>query len=683
MQSVAQRARLALHAVLRGGDSARPMAEAFLGGATFLAGQTGNLSPVLFLAGGAAVERAPYPALGLSFDLEPGASRTLVWAQAALHDPATSFEAARQAAGRSWDAEIARVELVNASLVDIETGEEDWDAALAMAQKVALGAYVGPTRSLPCASFVLTRLPDRGYSEGGDGRDYDLQWDGQPPLVAYLNLSNILPVAPDLAKGVIRNYLAARTADGGLDGKPGLGGQRSRSLCIPILATLAWRIYEHTQDEAFLRECFPLLVENLETWFSPAHDRDQDGFPEWDHTLHAGFDDWPSFVRWREWGQGLDLTLAETPDLASYLYRECLSLCAAGTLLGRTEVLASLQERAARLRQAVEATWSESTFSYQHRDRDLHVTPSGEVLGKGTGSFRLRLGRSFDPPVRVIARCTGPETQTGPIRVLIDGRGRRSRGRIERLTAREFQWFWDRGTATSAKVYQQIEAVEVRGLTEDYGVEFLAADFSREDISLLLPVWAGIPEGRRAERIILRSLFDPERFWRAYGIPVCSARDPAFDPTGRQGSGGVSMIWNQMLGEALVQYDFRERAAELMRRLMQAVIHSLRNDGGFSEIYGADRPGGFGLRDHQAGVAPVGLFLQIVGVRLLTPHRVALVGTNPFSWPVTVRWRGLEVRREPKGATQVTFPNGQRVEVTGEEPRLVEQLDQEAEDRML
>jgi hypothetical protein len=45
----------------------------------------------------------------------------------------------------------------------------------------------------------------------------------------------------------------------------------------------------------------------------------------------------------------------------------------------------------------------------------------------------------------------------------------------------------------------------------------------------------------------------------------------------------------------------------------------------------------------------------------------------PNPWPVTVRWRGLEVRREPAGATVIAFPDGQRPSLEGEEARVVEE----------
>jgi len=396
------RVGLVLHAALLPGENPQPLHDESAQGVSFLAGHTGDLAPVVFLTGGASPAPAAHPGLGVVFRLGPGEGKALTWAQVALASVEESLAGARDLVSRPWEEDIARLEVIQHSQVEIETGDPGWDFALKMAQQVALASFVGPTPHLPHRSFVWERSPDRGYSARGDGRDHPPGWDGQSPHEAYAIAPLVLHAAPEWAKGLVLNYLAIRSADGAIDGRPGLGGQRSGMLAAPLLASLTWGIYQHTEDRAFLEACFDGLLEFLDTWFTPAHDRDQDGFPEWDNCLQAGFDDWPSFAPWTDWGQGLDLTKAETPDLASYLYRECLSLIQAAEVLGRRDVVPGLAERAERLRAAVEGAWSDRSRSYHHRDRDLHVSPGGALLGEGAGEFRLRLDRE-------IGRASGRE----------------------------------------------------------------------------------------------------------------------------------------------------------------------------------------------------------------------------------------------------------------------------------
>ncbi len=115
------------------------------------------------------------------------------------------------------------------------------------------------------------------------------------------------------------------------------------------------------------------------------------------------------------------------------------------------------------------------------------------------------------------------------------------------------------------------------------------------------------------------------------------------------------------------------QAVELVSRLMAAVLHSLRSDAAFREAYDADTLGGMGERDHQAGLAPLPLFLYTLGLDLITPHKLRVARRNPYPWPVSVRWLGLEVRMPPAGAIQITFPDGQTIELPGDEPQEIEQ----------
>src|SRR5512138_714795 len=212
-----------------------------------LAGQTGGLFPVLFMTGGPAAGSGPYPSLFLDLELGPGAGRTLTWVQAATDNLQSSFDLARQASARPWDAEKARLELLNSSqTIDIRTGDKDWDAAFALSQSMGFGLFFAPDSHLPCPSAVSVRGPDNGYSPKGDGTDYPSSWNGQTPFDAYY-LSSVLPVS-SAAQDLLKNFLAIQQEDGMIDGKPGLAGQRGRYNARPLLASLAWKFYEKSEN---------------------------------------------------------------------------------------------------------------------------------------------------------------------------------------------------------------------------------------------------------------------------------------------------------------------------------------------------------------------------------------------------------------------------------------------------
>lgn len=665
--------QIRLYSLLVPGEGGKRMSAWQHMGVTSLAGRTEDLTPVTFIMGGAQVEHTVYPSLLLSRSLHPGEMNNVLWSHASLKDSISSFDAARAAVSRPWEAEVARLELLNESMIDIETGDQEWDAAFMLSQKVALGSFVGPTQALPKPSFVFSRIPDRGFSRLGDGSDHGWQWEGQTAIHAYILLPLIIHAAPELAKGMIRNFLSVQRPNGFIDWKPGLGGQRSEALANPLLATLAWKTYEHTEDRHFLSEVFPSLLEFLEIWFSQEHDRDEDGLPEWDHTLQMGFDDCPTFVPWQPWGQGLDITRVETPDLASYLYRECQSLIQIAGELHHDEQIPPLQERADRLRQIIEAMWSEDGSIYRYRDRDVHHCPKGEVLGSGSGEFSIPVEKIFDEPVRIVIRSVGQEGLGHTAKIFIHGRGKRGRHRVEQLREKHFRWFSNLGTATSEKTYVEIERIEVTGLGDEFMTVVSTADFTREDVSLLLPLWAGVPESGRAEAMVRKTILTPDHFWRPFGITSCSVMDPAYEAANKQGAGGVWMFWNVLLGEALLEYGYRKEAAGLFQNLMQAVVLTLRKDKAFREIYHPDIAEGSGERDHVSGLVPLGLFLGCLGIHLIGYDKFILQGSSPFPWPVAVRWKGIEFHCL-EDRKEVTFPSGDRIEVVGDEHKIIHKV---------
>ena len=386
-----------------------------------LSGRTSNLVPVVFLTGGPQPGPGPYPSLALDLALPPGTSRSLTWVHAALSNLSDSFELARRTAARPWEAEQARIELINtAQTIEIHTGDSDWDAAFALSQKTAFGLFIGSSPHLPCPSFVIARQPDHGYSPRGNGSDYPSLWNGQSPLEAYY-IASLLPGAPDLAAGLVRNFLATQTEEGVLDWKPGLAGQRGRWLAAPLLASLAWQTYQHTLDMSFLREIHPDLDAFIKCWFTKGHDRDLDGFPEWDHPLQTGLEDNPAFTVWQAGGQGADISAAESPALSAMLAHEIQSLSAIAGRLGQPEECQRLELKSRDLSNITDECWDLSAALYHNRDRDSHRSPAGKSLGSQTGTGMLAIHQPFRQSVRLLVKISFQGEATRRPKIILRG----------------------------------------------------------------------------------------------------------------------------------------------------------------------------------------------------------------------------------------------------------------------
>src|SRR5450759_180760 len=324
-----------------------------------LQGKTGSLYPVCLFNTKSIPAQGPFPALKFDLELFPGNTRQFTWSMASLSDPAASFQAARQVLSCRWDAEIARIELQNTNqMLEIFTGDEDWDSVFAFTQKAAYSLFHSQNTHLSSPSLVLSRQPDDGYSPRGDGSDYSFLWNGQTGLDSYYLSSLILPGGANLAEGLLQNFLAAQKEDGEVEWKPSLSGKLTNLMAQPILATLALEIDQTRLDHSWLVEIYPPLLKFFKAWFSPQHDRDQDAYPEWDHPLQTGLEDNPLYDRWSPSAQGLEIQSLECPSLASLLYREAYSLEQIALRIGAAEEISWLQKKADQLRQQVESCWN-------------------------------------------------------------------------------------------------------------------------------------------------------------------------------------------------------------------------------------------------------------------------------------------------------------------------------------
>lgn len=659
--------RLEWAALLRPGSDGQRMAAAEINATTILAGRTDGIEPVVFMTGGPESSAGPFPALSLDLDLSPGGTRQFTWAHAGLADHEASFDHAKSIILRDWEAEIARLDIMNGRIIGIETGDNDWDAALALTQKSALSFFAGPTEHLPRRSFVLSRQPDHGYSPRGDGNDYSHLWNGQSALEADYLASLILPSSPDLAKDLFENFISTQTQRGYIDWKPGMGGQRGRMLATPILANMAWRIYQSTEDRKFLEYAFPHLVSFIQAWFTPEQDRDGDGLPEWSHPLQSGYEDHPAFSHWYSWAQGADITKVESPALCAFLYNEIQLLIRMARKLERTEPILAFEALADNIKSAVDTSWDPNASIYRYWDRETHLNTKGRLLGARYGPGEIVLQSSLEKPVRILIQIQSSDDRSRHVSAFIHGLGASGNHRVESINETDFNWYLGRGNVTSNRVYQEVEHIQIEGIENEDIIRIFVLDLSVQDQSLLLPLWAGIPLQSRAESLIKDTITDQTKFWHPYGIPafVHDHADQDIDTCHN-----IHMPWINLIGKGLIKYGCYQEAVTLFTNVMNAVIENLKHNQAFYQYYHSKTGKGIGEPNSLNGLPPIGFFLDVLGVRILSSRRVFLKGHNPFPMPISVKFRGLTVLRESR-QTKITFPGGQTAVIRNPKPRFV------------
>lgn len=631
-----------------------------------LAGEAANLTPVIFLTGGPSLGSGPQPSLNLKVDLGPGSKRRFSWAQAALAEQEESFTLARHTVARSFDAERARIELTNASqIVDIETGDPAWDAAFALSQQAAFRLFFNGNDELPQPSFVTARQPDHGNSLVGTGSDHPASWNGQSPLESYY-LASLLPRMPEFGEGLLENFVAAQDEAGNIDHKIGLAGQRSRILAAPFLSSLAWKLYEQSENKHFLTEIYPALSKFFWAWFAPEHDRNNDTLPEWQHPIQISFEDHPLFNTWHGWSRGVDISAVHSPSLFAALYQEADSLRKISGLIGRNNDQQVIAVQAEKLQEGIEACWDSRRANYRYLDRDSNLALRGKTLHRGKGSGEIKFKETFDKPIRLHVEI---RTHDGAVRrPEVDiSEFITKLGDDETLTALDFKRTSFGSAATSKKIFTKIGKVSVYNVDDEDKVIIRSVDLSGDDQTQMLPLWAGMMDEQQANSLVNRTLLDAEKFDRPFGVPACPA-PPRKDAAAVCQS--VYLPWNQLIIEGLLRYGYETEATRFFAHLMHGVLQNLRQNNAFYEHYNAEVGTGVGERNALSGLAPTGLFLELLGIRILSDTRIKLERQNPFPWAVTVRYRGLTIKRELQRTT-ITFAKGEQVEVADEVPCLV------------
>jgi hypothetical protein len=616
----------------------------------YLRGRLRNSIPVLMAAPASGAGRGAIPSLRAAFEIDPGRTRSFRWAFGCLSSVEESLRLARSVLAREWDAEIARVELVWESTLDFQTGRDDWDAVLAFSQQTALQALIGRTRRLPHPSPVIGRNPERGYSLRGDGSDYPPAWRGADLGDLLMILPALAPARPELAKGLLRNFLAA-AGEGLPDARPDPGKARAGSLAPPLLAQAAWRALAGSEDADFLREVWPLVDRCLEAWFDPARDRDGDGAPEWDRADALGPLIPPMWAREDPWGGWVHPEEVGSPSLAALLLGECPAAARMAERVGENERAQHWKKRSQEVQRALERM--ETAGGYRTVDRVTRSSPHGEVLWEGGAGQTAGPDIRLKEPARLLLRCRGAQETRPVVRVVLDGRDAQGKSCREEFLSERFSWMRGAGSCHTGSAWSRIDSIRTEGPGPAVTFRLEIPDLQREDLSHFLPLWARVAPRRTAERLFDR-LAPGTGFDSPAGLRFVPASDPA---AGIETAGGVSMFWNMLMGEAAIRYGREGLALEWIERWMRALAASLRADRAFRCGYSPALAGGSGPRNSLQGIFPVGLFLAAMGVHPAGSGRVWAGGRSIFPFPIALRWKGMILTREGD-SLRVQFPSG-------------------------
>jgi hypothetical protein len=525
------------------------------------------------------------------------------------------------------------------------------------------------TKFLPHASFVQSKTPDQGYSFFGNGMDYNQLWSGQTALDTYYLNNVFLPSNIPLVEGFLRNFFAVQEESGFIDWKPGLANQRSKLLATPVLTYLVWKVYQYNQDRSFLDETYIPLKRFLDFWISASKDRDQDGYPEWDHPFQLDLEEHPVYSTIRSEDIGLDITTIESPSLGALLFQEFTCLSKIALILENEVDYQKYLSKAKFFKAQVEGFWNREQAFYMDRDRDSHSSHSSIKLLEQKGSSKVRLGIKLENSARIFLKIQTATDLPGKPEIIIKGKNPRKKPVVENFKPNNFNWNFGKGRATSNNLFTLVQSIEVLGLHALDHIQCEVVNLEYLELAQLLPLWAGILEEEKAHQLIDNSILNPDRFLAPFGLyPGHFLNQPMV----HQVEPVSNFPLTQMIIQGMLYYGYRRQAGDLFTRLINSVIQNLRNESHFRRNYHCQTGAGRGEKDHLQGIVPVNLFVEILGITIYSPRRILIEGFSPFPWPVRIQFKGLSITRNIDQTT-ITFPDEQFIIINDPKPRLLTQ----------
>ncbi len=615
---------------------------------SFLVGITPLGYALLYMTGGPQGAFSPYPALLLRHRMEPGESRTFTWVWTLDEDVETGLTRARRWAARSWEALKARRQISDAHMPYLFTGQSRVDWALGRGRQSAPRFLVRTPlseRSYP----VRRRMPEDPPRRRASGDDIP-----SFPEVWYWLTQYGLPGVQPWVPGLVEALLAVRNRRGEPDDRPAPWGAQAQYLAHPLAVDLAFRVYLLWQDDAFLARVFPHLWALLQAWLGPDHDRDRDGWPEWENPVQVGLPYLPEFMPWDRASAGLDIRTVESPALLAFLYRACRQV----EDLARALAMEDEARTAAAWAHTMQAAWAEAWMPRRrlapYRDRDTHHTPAGKRVwrGRGSGAFALEKPVALEPPARLVVHLYPQDGRTRGFTLYVHGKTPQGRTAQALLGPDDFRWFEGRGVATTRTVFATVERIVVEGLDQADRWVLRVADLTRRDLSLMAPLWSGLPTEDQVRAMVQRHLSSEKGFRRPGGWSLePGART---EPPGRC----VPLWWNVLLLEGLLHAGMTDLAARSFMSLLEFQARILERDGMFCEFYDGVTGLEMALAESLTSLPPLGLALEMAGLRFLPGLQLQFIRPSALPVPLTVHMWDTRIVRRPTG-TEVRLPSGE------------------------
>jgi hypothetical protein len=602
----------------------------------FLKCRAGNLFPVLGLSGEIEAVQLAYTALKTVFSVSAQVTKTITWAFAGLRSWEDGLTRMRTLLETQWEAVAARVELENASMPEIYTGNPDWDAVLAFSQVTAMQAVMHTSQDGPHPAVIVGRAPDRGYSLRGDGSDYPPSWRG----ASEAEIAHLLPSLAwwrwDLAKNLIRFLVSKYRTLCSQAPKD----KNSIVLPSPLIAQTVRGLLLRHPDSNFLNEIFFNICQLNESLYAYRHETGNPG------RLRANVRNRRSLRIEMEngdvpMGGEFDFGKVDAPAHTTMWYAECSAMADLCWQQNDSAGEAAWTERKHAMQEALRSMWS--GHRYRAIDRRTKCSTQGKRIASVLGSRRKTQRVAIQPPARLLVTCESREAQS-TYYIWIAGKNDKGLACKEKIVSSRMRAKDGVARGETENIWAEIESWQVGGanLASHTFVDVL--NLQEDDISHFLPLFAHAATAEMEDALWTRLI---KLYKTRYGLVF----QPKKSVGGRRDAASQSQIWiqwNEWMMQAAIEAKRPKLAWDVLRGIMDTVAQQLKMDNAFRTFYRPNRAGGIGIRNSFLGVVSIYFFMEALGMQLNGNQMVTADPYSIFPFPVEIKNKGQWILRQAK-----------------------------------
>ncbi len=645
--------RMNWNSILQPGHKGTPMDTIEMGVNTVMQGACEDVYPVFFVTGGPENTSRIYPSLGFSFALAENASRRLSWGLAALDSPENSFVQARHATSLNWDTEVTRMEMEEKrKRIEFSSKENDWGMWLGETQVHARQFLVNGLNQEKSIHLVSRRDPDTRLQDTKLLRR-NSSLAGEANLYQIWLLSRVLmPTNPGLIKDLIQTVLERQQPNGALPFTVSPGGTVSTVKAPPLLASLIVEVDSFLHDQTWLKQTYPNLIRAFRCWFDASGEK----LPVWESPLQTALEFSPIISTWQETDQGLDVSTIFSPGLIAILYKEGQALMQLAIRLNSDEDVKWLKMTCEQLSSAIERSYDPNKKSYRYRDIVSWRCDPAQSIKEIKHNGLVLLNRNFRVPRRLLITCSSPRSELKEVQLIL--RGTNENSSVSELITMKLLYQQSGLTrCTSKNLFTTLESIDISGLPKEAVISIKLAGTDSEDLSLFLPLWAGLVSADNAREIIENNLLP--RYSSPYGFSSFP-RDEINSVDSKKNS--VIPLWNALIIESLLQYGYREAAANVLTQHLKTIFSEWQHNGYTNSSYRVADGKGCGDHNGLDGLVPIWPLLKLLGIEFLSNKELIIREFNDLFPPFTVQYERVMLILQ-KHSTVIQTISGSRTEI--------------------